>query len=281
MSVPISPICLELCHPWNDLTPYYLLGQPKKQCLEPQSDRLPLRRGADRAIKHAIADGARTIDDITAPAAPAATAVAAPRRSKRLLHHMERSAHRAPRWRRQLVPQSLPLRRSLRRMTGDDRILEALNDVLTAELTAINQYFIDAKMCGNWGYERLAEKFRHESIDEMKDADELIERILLPRRRAEHAASAARCASATPSTKSSNWRSTLRRRRSIVSTPAIALGGRSRRQRHPRAVREDPRSARNPTPTGSKHSCRSSTSSASRCTCHSRSTSRTRTRTSC
>lgn len=63
-------------------------------------------------------------------------------------------------------------------MTGDDRIIEALNDVLTAELTAINQYFIDAKMCGNWGYQRLEEKFRHESIDEMKDADELIERIL-------------------------------------------------------------------------------------------------------
>jgi len=63
-------------------------------------------------------------------------------------------------------------------MTGDDRIIEALNDVLTAELTAINQYFIDAKMCGNWGYDRLAEKFRHESIDEMKDADDLIERIL-------------------------------------------------------------------------------------------------------
>ena len=63
-------------------------------------------------------------------------------------------------------------------MTGDDRILEALNDVLTAELTAINQYFIDGKMCANWGYSRLAERFNHESIDEMKDADELIERIL-------------------------------------------------------------------------------------------------------
>jgi bacterioferritin len=63
-------------------------------------------------------------------------------------------------------------------MTGDDRILEALNDVLTAELTAINQYFIDSKMCANWGYARLAEKFHEESIGEMKDADELIERIL-------------------------------------------------------------------------------------------------------
>ncbi len=63
-------------------------------------------------------------------------------------------------------------------MQGDQEIIELLNEVLTAELTAINQYFVDAKMAQNWGYERLAEKFRHESIDEMKDADELIERIL-------------------------------------------------------------------------------------------------------
>jgi bacterioferritin len=61
---------------------------------------------------------------------------------------------------------------------GSDEVIEVLNDVLTAELTAINQYFIDAKMCANWGYERLAGKFRDESIGEMKDADELIERIL-------------------------------------------------------------------------------------------------------
>ena len=63
-------------------------------------------------------------------------------------------------------------------MTGDDRIIEVLNDVLTGELTAINQYFIDSKMCANWGYERLAEKFNEESMGEMKDAEELIERIL-------------------------------------------------------------------------------------------------------
>ena len=63
-------------------------------------------------------------------------------------------------------------------MTGDDEIIELLNDVLTAELTAINQYFVNAKMCANWGYERLASHFRDESIDEMKDADKLIERIL-------------------------------------------------------------------------------------------------------
>ena len=63
-------------------------------------------------------------------------------------------------------------------MRGDDSIIELLNEVLTAELTSINQYFVDAKMLDNWGYERLAHHFRDESIDEMKDADELIERIL-------------------------------------------------------------------------------------------------------
>jgi len=63
-------------------------------------------------------------------------------------------------------------------MDGNPEVIELLNEVLTAELTAINQYFIDAKMCEDWGYGRLAEKFRHESIDEMKDAESLIERIL-------------------------------------------------------------------------------------------------------
>jgi bacterioferritin len=61
---------------------------------------------------------------------------------------------------------------------GLDEIIELLNDVLTGELTAINQYFVDAKMLSNWGYDRLAEHFHTASIDEMKDADELIERIL-------------------------------------------------------------------------------------------------------
>lgn len=60
----------------------------------------------------------------------------------------------------------------------DKTIVTLLNDVLTAELTAINQYFCHAKMCANWGYERLAHKIRHESIDEMKHADTLIDRIL-------------------------------------------------------------------------------------------------------
>jgi len=61
---------------------------------------------------------------------------------------------------------------------GDARVIELLNDVLTAELTAINQYFLDAKMFANWGIDGLAKKFHEDSIDEMKDADELIERIL-------------------------------------------------------------------------------------------------------
>jgi bacterioferritin len=63
-------------------------------------------------------------------------------------------------------------------MQGDPRIIEALNDVLTAELTAINQYFIHFRMCDNWGYGRLAAKKRSESIEEMKHADNVIERIL-------------------------------------------------------------------------------------------------------
>jgi bacterioferritin len=61
---------------------------------------------------------------------------------------------------------------------GDAAIIELLNEVLTAELTAINQYFVDSKMCANWGYERLAKRFYDESVDEMKDAEHLVERIL-------------------------------------------------------------------------------------------------------
>jgi bacterioferritin len=63
-------------------------------------------------------------------------------------------------------------------MRGDAVIIEALNDVLTAELTAINQYFIHHKMCANWGYSRLSCKKREESIEEMRHADRIIERIL-------------------------------------------------------------------------------------------------------
>jgi bacterioferritin len=61
---------------------------------------------------------------------------------------------------------------------GDAQLIELLNEILTAELTAINQYFIHYRMCENWGFDRLAKKKREESIDEMKDADRLIERIL-------------------------------------------------------------------------------------------------------
>jgi bacterioferritin len=63
-------------------------------------------------------------------------------------------------------------------MRGDPQVIEALNGVLTAELTAINQYFVHGKMCGSWGYEKLAQKKRSESVAEMKDADAIIDRIL-------------------------------------------------------------------------------------------------------
>ena len=63
-------------------------------------------------------------------------------------------------------------------MQGDKKIIELLNEQLTAELTAINQYFLHAKMQENWGYTRLAEHTREESIDEMRHAERLTDRIL-------------------------------------------------------------------------------------------------------
>jgi bacterioferritin len=63
-------------------------------------------------------------------------------------------------------------------MKGHDQVIQVLNDVLTAELTAINQYWIHARMCENWGYDRLWKKIREESLGEMKHADRLVERIL-------------------------------------------------------------------------------------------------------
>ena len=60
----------------------------------------------------------------------------------------------------------------------DPEVMAILNEILTNELTAINQYFIHAKVCADWGLERLHQLNRHESIDEMKHAEEIIERIL-------------------------------------------------------------------------------------------------------
>lgn len=63
-------------------------------------------------------------------------------------------------------------------MKGDPDVLAALNDLLTAELTAINQYYVHYKMCENWGYPKVAAKKREEALEEMRHADEVIERIL-------------------------------------------------------------------------------------------------------
>ena len=63
-------------------------------------------------------------------------------------------------------------------MKGHAEVIDLLNELLTNELTAINQYFIHAKLCDHWGYKKLAAKVRHESIDEMKHADAVISRIL-------------------------------------------------------------------------------------------------------
>ncbi|HXY08340.1 MAG TPA: bacterioferritin [Terriglobales bacterium] len=64
-------------------------------------------------------------------------------------------------------------------MKGDAKVLAVLNQVLKAELTAINQYFLHAEMCENWGYQKLAKHTRGEAIEEMEHAEKLMERILL------------------------------------------------------------------------------------------------------
>ena len=147
-------------------------------------------------------------------------------------------------------------------MHGDPEIIDLLNDVLTAELTAINQYFIHAKMCENWGYDRLAAHGRDESIDEMKHADDRDRPDPLLRRRPQHAAAVPgarrrdgrRAAAARP-------RARVRRRR--------APQQRHRRVPSPRATTAPascwPRSScpRRSTSTGSRRSRRRSARSAS------------------
>jgi bacterioferritin len=63
-------------------------------------------------------------------------------------------------------------------MKGNPKVIDALNGALTIELTAINQYFCQAKMCKNWGFNKLAAKHYEESMGEMKHAEKLIDRIL-------------------------------------------------------------------------------------------------------
>ena len=63
-------------------------------------------------------------------------------------------------------------------MKGNQQVIDALNTALTIELTAINQYFVQSKMCKNWGFLKLAAKHWEESIGEMKHADKIIERVL-------------------------------------------------------------------------------------------------------
>lgn len=63
-------------------------------------------------------------------------------------------------------------------MNGNPQVIALLNDVLTAELTAVNQYWLHARIVENWGYERLWKKLRNESIGEMKHADRLVARVL-------------------------------------------------------------------------------------------------------
>ena len=154
-------------------------------------------------------------------------------------------------------------------MQRDADIIELLNDVLTAELTAINQYFVDAKMLDNWGYERLAKHFRDESIDEMKDADELIERILflegVPNLQR---LGTVRVGETVPEklqlALDLEYESIERLNRGIAAVR------RARRQRHPRAARARSSRARRSTPTGSRRSSGSSRSSARRTTSRSR-----------
>ncbi|SRR6056297_2394936 len=64
-------------------------------------------------------------------------------------------------------------------MQSSPKIVEFLNEALTSELTAINQYFVHSKLCESWGWKRLAEKYREESFEEMRDAEHLMDRIIM------------------------------------------------------------------------------------------------------
>ena len=63
-------------------------------------------------------------------------------------------------------------------MKGNEEVIQVLQDVLCAELTAVNQYFVHARMCENWGYRKLADHIRKEAIEEMQHAEQVIDRIL-------------------------------------------------------------------------------------------------------
>lgn len=63
-------------------------------------------------------------------------------------------------------------------MKGHQEVISALKDILTNELTSINQYFLHSRMCADWGYQKLADTFHKEAIDEMKHAQQIIDRIL-------------------------------------------------------------------------------------------------------
>ncbi len=118
-------------------------------------------------------------------------------------------------------------------MRGEDEILELLNDVLTSELTAINQYFIHAKMCENWGYARIARKKREESIEEMKHADPMIGRILFLEGVAEHAAPAPACSVGEDVAEQHRLDLALELDARKRLNDGIALCRERRRQRHP------------------------------------------------
>src|SRR6266511_551725 len=77
---------------------------------------------------------------------------------------------------RRRAPLRVPRRRL--EMRGNDQVIAQLNLALKEELTAINQYFLHAEMCHNWGYHLLGDYIKKQSIDEMKHAEELIERLL-------------------------------------------------------------------------------------------------------